>query len=58
MNVRISPLFFGILFVAAVFAMPVLGGDVSDRAMQDEIKALKQMVLELQNGFNIWRRTT
>ena len=48
MNVRIFPLFFWILFVAAVFAMPVLGGDVSDRVMQDEIKALKQMVLELQ----------
>ena len=43
---------FPILFLTAVlalsFTVPVRGEDTSSKAMQDEIEALKQMVLDLQ----------
>jgi len=37
-----------IFFVVTVFVMPARGEEVSGGGMQDEIKALKQMVLDLQ----------
>ena len=48
MNVRTFRLIIWVFVMVAVFAMPVQAEEVSDRAMQDEIRALKQMVLELQ----------
>ncbi len=48
MNVRTFRLFIWVFIVVVVFAMPAQAEEVSDRAMRDEIRALKQMVLELQ----------
>ena len=48
MNVRTFRLFVWVSVMVAVFAMPAQAEEVSDRAMKDEIRALKQMVLELQ----------
>ena len=48
MNFRFFRLWVSILTMAVLVAMPVRAEEVSDKAMQDEIRALKQMVLELQ----------
>jgi hypothetical protein len=48
MNVRTFRLFVWVSVMFSVFVMPARAEEVSDRAMQDEIRALKQMVLELQ----------
>ena len=48
MNVKTFRLFIWVSVMVAVFAMPAQAEEVPDRAMQDEIRALKQMVLELQ----------
>ena len=48
MKVRIFRLFVWVFVMMAVFAMPAGGEEVSNQAMQDQIRALKQMVLELQ----------
>ena len=48
MKVRAFRLFVWVFFMMAVFAMPAGGEEVSNQAMQDQIRALKQMVLELQ----------
>ncbi|MBC8177581.1 MAG: hypothetical protein H8E19_09265 [Deltaproteobacteria bacterium] len=48
MRVKIFRFWFLIPAILAVFATTVPAADVSDSAVQDEIKALKKMVLELQ----------
>ena len=48
MNVRTFRLFVWVSVMVAVFAMPAQAEEVSGRAMQDEIRALKGMVLDLQ----------
>ncbi len=48
MNAGNFRLFIWVSVMVAVFAMPAQAEEVSGRAMQDEIRALKQMVLELQ----------
>jgi len=41
-------LFLWVALIAGAFALPARAEEVSSKAMQDEINALKQMVLELQ----------
>ncbi len=48
MRVRFFPLLFMIFFVVTVFVMPAQSAEVSQGGMQDEIRVLKQMVLDLQ----------
>ena len=48
MRAKIFRLWFLIPAILAVFATTVPAADVSDSTVQDEIKALKKMVLELQ----------
>jgi len=48
MRVRFFPLLFMIFFMVTVFVMPAQSAEVSEGGMQEEIKALKQMVLDLQ----------
>ena len=48
MNVGTFRLVFWVSLMVAVFAMPARAEEVPDRAMRDEIRALKQMVLELR----------
>ena len=48
MRVKIFRFWFLIPAILAVFASTVPAAEVSDSAMQDEIKALKKMVFDLQ----------
>ncbi len=49
MKVRFFPSILGISLMVVCFAVSARGEEVSNQAMQDQIRALKQMVLELQN---------